>query len=242
MPPRVPDVAARDGINPSHLDFGLLVFVESNGCLQMWSGTVWVNIRCLNNQSDPVLLGKQNFEIIPAIPNLPLTITDPGYYTTGNGNYPNSPMYVSPSRGYGINNGSAEILLGPIDASSFNSARFQIRLASFSMNDTNGADVADTVFIAVSTNGGFSYSNEIRVTGNNNSRYDFNSSGIATVAYDGNNVPLVAGSLSGDRTDGIAKIEITGIPNATDLMFKVSLFNNHVNEIWVIDDAEVFGE
>ena len=242
MPPRVPDVAARDGINPSSSDFGLLVFIEGNGCLQMWSGTVWVNVRCLNNQSEPVLLGKQNFEILPALPNLPLTTSGSGFYTSGSGNTPNSPMYVSPSRGYGVNMGTAELLLGPVDASSYNSARFEMRLASFSMNETNGADVPDTVFIAVSTNGGSSYSNEIKITGNNNSRYDFNSSGIATVAYDGNNVPLIAASPGGDTTEGIAKVEITGIPNATDLMFKVVLFNNHEKEIWVIDDAEVYGE
>ncbi len=242
MPPRVPDVAARNSISPSSSDYGLLVFIESNGCLQMWSGTVWVNIRCLNNQSEPMLLGKQDFEIIPAVPELLLSTSGSGYHTTGTGNTPNSPMYVSPSRGYGLNNGSTILLLGPVDASSYNSARFQMRLASFSKNETNGADVPDAVLIAVSTNGGVSYSREINVTGNNNSRYDFNSSGIATVAYDGNNVALIAASLSGDRSDGIAKIEITGIPNATDLMFKVVLTNNHENEIWVVDDAEVFGE
>ncbi|QAA80414.1 hypothetical protein EI546_01115 [Aequorivita sp. H23M31] len=39
MPPRVPDITARDLINPAAGDIGLLVFVETIGCLQMWSGT-----------------------------------------------------------------------------------------------------------------------------------------------------------------------------------------------------------
>ena len=242
MPPRVPDVAAQDAINPSPLDFGLLVFIESNGCLQMWSGTVWVNVRCSNNQSEPVLLGKQDFEIIPAVPNLPFTETDAGYYTSGNGDYPNSSMYVSPVRGYGVNAGTATLSFGPVDASSYNSARLLMHLASFSVNGTNGADVGDHVLIGVSTNGGITFSNEIKVTGNDNTRYDFNATGIATVAYDGNNVELIAASPGGDTTAGVATIEITGIPNAPNLMFRVILFNNQINEIWVIDDVEVFGE
>lgn len=242
MPPRVPNTTARDAINPSATDYGLLVYIESNGCLQMWSGTVWVNVRCSNNQSDPVLLGKQNFEVITANPNLPYTSTGPGYFTSGIGNYPNSPMYVSPSRGYGVNNGEIFLYFGPVDASSYNSARFLLRLASFSKNATNGADVADFVVVGISTDGGITYSNEIRVTGNNNTRYDFNSTGIATVAYDGNNVPLIATSPGSDTTAGIAKIDVTGIPNVTNLMFRVNILNSKPEEIWAIDDAEVYGE
>lgn len=241
MPPRVPNVVARSLISPSASDVGLLVFVESSGCLQMWSGTVWINVRCTNNSSNPVLLGKHNFETVPADPNLPLTVNTSGNYFTGNGNTPNSPRFVSPVRGYGVNDGIADIQFGPVDASAYNSATFKFHLASFSANSNNGADATDDVFVSVSTNGGTTFSNEIRVTGNNNSRYDFNSTGIATVAYDGNNTPLIATSPGGDTTAGIAKIEITGIPNASNLVFKIIMKNNQFNEFWIIDDVEVFG-
>lgn len=241
MPPRVPNVDARNLISPTADDVGLLVFVESNSCLQMWSGTVWVNVRCTNNASAPVLLGKHNFEVIPSEPDLPLTVNTAGIYFSGNGNVPNSPQYVSPVRGYGINDGIADVQFGPVDASAYNSATLKLHLASFSANSTNGADVTDDVFVSVSTNGGVSFSNEIRVTGNNNTRYDFNSTGIATVAYDGNNSPLIAASPAGDTAAGMANIEITGIPNATDLVFKIIMQNNQANEFWIIDDVEVFG-
>ena len=49
MPPRVPDVVARNAINPSLLDVGLQIFVFSTGALQMWNGTVWENIHVLNS-------------------------------------------------------------------------------------------------------------------------------------------------------------------------------------------------
>lgn len=48
MPPRVEVVTQRDLINPSVNDAGLLIFVESIGCLQIWNGTSWENIYCLD--------------------------------------------------------------------------------------------------------------------------------------------------------------------------------------------------
>jgi hypothetical protein len=41
MPPRVPNVAARDAINAGYSDFGLLIFVEDTGSLEIWDGDSW---------------------------------------------------------------------------------------------------------------------------------------------------------------------------------------------------------
>jgi hypothetical protein len=49
MPPRVPNIAARDAINPSIDDVGLEVFIISTGALQMWNGTNWENIHVINS-------------------------------------------------------------------------------------------------------------------------------------------------------------------------------------------------
>src|SRR5690606_26192064 len=48
MPPRVPTSSARDAINPSVDEIGLLIFVESIGCLQIWNGASWESIYCLD--------------------------------------------------------------------------------------------------------------------------------------------------------------------------------------------------
>ncbi|MBK5212504.1 MAG: hypothetical protein JJE55_02440 [Flavobacteriaceae bacterium] len=48
MPPRVEVASQRDLINPSTNDAGLMIFVESIGCLQIWNGTSWENIYCLD--------------------------------------------------------------------------------------------------------------------------------------------------------------------------------------------------
>ncbi len=48
MPPRVPDITARDLIDPEVEDIGLMVFIQNIGCLQIWDGNNWKNGMCLN--------------------------------------------------------------------------------------------------------------------------------------------------------------------------------------------------
>ncbi len=61
MPPRVPSIANRNSISPSFSDIGLLVFVDEVQCLQIWNGTTWEDIHCLN---EVTLLGVfQNFDL-----------------------------------------------------------------------------------------------------------------------------------------------------------------------------------
>lgn len=61
MPPRVPGIAARDAINPASADVGLMVFVESIECLQIWNGTGWESMHCINNTGFVDLF--QNFDL-----------------------------------------------------------------------------------------------------------------------------------------------------------------------------------
>jgi len=49
MPPRVPTITNRNSIAPGATDKGLTIFVEEIDCLQIWNGTAWENIHCLNN-------------------------------------------------------------------------------------------------------------------------------------------------------------------------------------------------
>lgn len=46
MPPRVPTVTERDAINATANDAGLLVFVQSISCLQLWNGIGWEDVKC----------------------------------------------------------------------------------------------------------------------------------------------------------------------------------------------------
>jgi len=61
MPPRVPTIADRNSILPALADKGLMVFVDESDCLQLWNGSAWENIHCLNTTT---LTGTyQNFDL-----------------------------------------------------------------------------------------------------------------------------------------------------------------------------------
>ena len=51
MPPRVPDIDARDAILVTAADDGLMVYVQNPGCLQIWNGISWENIHCNNSSA-----------------------------------------------------------------------------------------------------------------------------------------------------------------------------------------------
>ncbi|QAA80658.1 hypothetical protein EI546_02460 [Aequorivita sp. H23M31] len=61
MPPRVPDILARDAILASTTDVGLLVYVENLGCLQLWNGSGWESVHCINTVGFANLY--QNFDL-----------------------------------------------------------------------------------------------------------------------------------------------------------------------------------
>lgn len=244
MPPRVPNVAARDSIPASNTDDGLMVYVKDIGCIQMWTGTNWINVKC--TPIPQVWPAVQNFEIIPHTFELPLASESRGYYTSGSntGGSPNSQLYANGSRGYGVNNESSALILGPIDVSSASNPSFKLRLAGFSKNNSNnGMDWTDFVTISISTSGiDGTFSEELRIQGGedngSNNKWGFNATGVITTSYASSRYDVISGTgVSG----GISYIEITNIPNSENLAIKIEMINNADNELWVIDDAEIWG-
>ncbi|QAA80415.1 hypothetical protein EI546_01120 [Aequorivita sp. H23M31] len=148
-------------------------------------------------------------------------------------------MYSSAYRGYAVNKGTVELIFGPIATPA--SAKFKIRLASFSVTNGNGADATDTVIVSISIDGGTTYSEELLIKGNDNNKWGFDAVRAATTSYNGTNTPnsFTSGSGIHPTTGGISFLEVTGIPTSTNLKVKIEMKNNADNEIWVVDDAEI---
>lgn len=47
LPPRVNSTAERNTINVSPSDTGMLIFVKSTGCFQIWNGSYWEDVHCV---------------------------------------------------------------------------------------------------------------------------------------------------------------------------------------------------
>jgi len=188
-------------------------------------------------------IGIQDFEVIPATPTMTYTGGD---LATGNGAFPNSPKYVSGVQGREVNDNIDNITYSSVDASLYNNIFFSCRLASFAGTSGNGADGSDFVIISVSSDGGATWSQELKVNGASsaNAKWSFVSgTGTASSVYDGNNTTVnFAPAGSGNRTsDGYSTITVTNLPAVTNLRIRLEIKNNSGNEIWVVDDAIIKG-
>jgi hypothetical protein len=154
------------------------------------------------------------------------------------------PFAFAGSYGFGISNGTATITSNNINTATYVSPQLSFKLASFSIGSSgNGADASDTVTVEVSPDGGATYYNTVRISGNSNAYWAYNATGIASAAYDADNTPVdFSPGNGGSRTsDGYSTVTVTGLPSTPNLKIRISLLNNSTAERWVIDDLKVTG-
>jgi hypothetical protein len=189
-----------------------------------------------------VTLGLEDYE-----GTAPVMAGTGGTAATGNGLFPNTPKFVSTANGRQINNSSSNIEFATVNATGYGNIDFSVRLASFALTSGNGSDGGDYAIVSISTDGGTTYSQELRINGNSNAKWGFSGTnagtGAATVAYDGDNTPTVFAPAGGGyrTTDGYSYLSVTNITTSANLRVRIEFLNNSGNEIWVIDDAMLEG-
>lgn len=124
-----------------------------------------------------------------------------------------------------------------------NSYTFSFRLASYrtsSTGSTSGVDATDYMNLSISTDGGNTWTSEIRVTGFNNAFWNYNNSYIYKIKN--GTLTTYTPSGGGNRTlsnDGYSII-ILEIPSGiTQCSFRISLKANSDGEEWWMDNIEL---
>ncbi len=122
---------------------------------------------------------------------------------------------------------------------------FKFRLGSYVFTNTTattrGVDAPDLVEVQVSTNGEVSYTSEIRITGNANATWNYNTAGVINKTANGV-LTTYTPAAGGNRTatgDGYSDITltITGISQiAIDILCRV----NAAGEEWWLDNMELY--
>lgn len=126
-----------------------------------------------------------------------------------------------------------------------NSHIFRFRLASYrftSTGSTSGVDAPDYVNVSISTNGGVTYVNELRVTGFSNAYWTYGSTAVASKTANGT-LTTFAPTAGGDRTttgDGYSYIEVLIPSGITQIAVRVLCVANSTGEEWWMDDFELF--
>ena len=167
-----------------------------------------------------------------------------GYYTDAS---------VSPTKSaamYGVGGGSSAIeqdwyvLPNITGLNPSYTYQFKVRLGSYTFSNTTattrGVDAPDLVEIQISTNGEISYTSEIRITGNNNATWNYNTAGIINKTATGT-LTTYSPAAGGNRTatgDGYSDITLTmtGISQlAVDILCRV----NAGGEEWWLDNIQL---
>lgn len=144
-----------------------------------------------------------------------------------------------------VNNSNCSISFNSLNTTNIKDPWVSIKLGSYSNTTSEGSENGDFVSLAISTNGGISWSNEIEVSGLTQSKWSFNSGiGIAQSTYVGTDIissfsPANSGFAT---TDGYGVIQLLGLPSVNDLRVRISIVNNQSNEIWAIDDVTLNGK
>ena len=122
---------------------------------------------------------------------------------------------------------------------------FRFRLAAQSISNPThpaaGNDAGDYVDVQISTDGGLTYTSEVRVRGFGNANWDYNLNGIIYETLNGvNNIYTPAGG--GDRTttgDGYSEISLEIPFGTTNLAVDLYCRVNRPGEEWWIDNIEL---
>ena len=69
IPPRVSNISQRNTISPGFSDVGMLIFVESIGCLQIWDGDSWEDITCVTVATPEIWINEIHYDNIGADAN-----------------------------------------------------------------------------------------------------------------------------------------------------------------------------
>ena len=128
------------------------------------------------------------------------------------------------------------------NTSDYKNVDLTFKLGSFANGVSEGSDVDDKVVIAVSSDG-VTWSDELVITGNNNAKWAFSAAGVAASIYDGDNTPATFSPPTGGflNSQGYANILLSGLPQVSGLLIRITLVNNNINEIWAIDNILLSG-
>jgi hypothetical protein len=122
--------------------------------------------------------------------------------------------------------------------------KLTFRLGSYVVSNsaaaTRGVDGADYVDVRYSTNNGVTAVTEMRIAGNANAFWNYNTATAAKTAN--GTLTTYAPTAGGDRTatgDGYSVIELTIPAGATQVAFNLNCRVNSAGEEWWIDNAEL---
>ena len=127
-----------------------------------------------------------------------------------------------------------------------NSYFFKFRLGSYTFSNptatTRGVDQSDITEVQISTDGGITYTSEIRITGFSNAFWNYNTNGVINKTANGvlTTYSPVAGGNRTTTGDGYSVITLNLPSGITQIAIDIFARANAAGEEWWFDDFELF--
>ncbi|HMI07415.1 MAG TPA: choice-of-anchor D domain-containing protein, partial [Flavobacterium sp.] len=193
-------------------------------------------------------IATQDFETAPAAPVWNYTTTGTTALAAGTaygiiGDTGTSPKFIG-ARSLQVTNGTGVVTMANVNTLQYSDIELNLRLASMAVTNAEGLDAADRIMVSVSSNGGTTWSNELEVRGNTDAKWAFTSgTAIASAPFDNNNVLTTFSAAAGGylTANGYSRVTVSGLPKTTNLAIRITVTNDSANEIWVIDNVQLFG-
>jgi hypothetical protein len=209
------------------------------------SATFWANAQNLDT------LAFQDFEITPATPTW--TFTGPVIYNSGfsgvNASPANSPIGIGGSRAWETTTNSGGLVLdfaNVVIPAGYDSVRVRFNLAAMNLISTGGGpDNLDYFLTAVSTDGGATYYNRLRIRGatTDNSYWPYSATGVAQVYYQPQTEALFQPTTSGPQTTfGYSTCEIVFPGSVTQVRVRLTGRSSSSTDTWLVDNLVITGE
>jgi Secretion system C-terminal sorting domain len=200
-------------------------------------------------------LAFQDFEVAPSTGHPVWTFTGPVVYNSGtsaaNAAPPNSPIGIGNSRAWETTSNSAGLIVDfaniTVPPATYDSVRLRFRLAAMNLNATTGGpDDLDYVLVAISTDGGTTFYNRMRIRGatTSNSFWPYSATGFAQVHYLPASEAVFQPTTTGlQSTFGYSTCEIV-FPGqtVTDIKVRITGRSSASSDTWLVDNVVLTGE
>ncbi len=185
------------------------------------------------------------FKDFETAPDWTLNITGAAVLTGGNafavsGDSGNTPKFIG-TKSVQSTNSTSVLKFASVNTIDYKNVDLTFKLGSFAILAAEGSDASDYLLVSVSTDD-ITWSDEIKISGNTNSKWTFSAAGAAASIYDGDNTPSTFSPLNAgfNTATGIANILLSGLPQVSTLFVKVTLVNS-ANETWAMDNIILSG-
>jgi len=199
------------------------------------------------------IIAQHDFEPVPATPTLSFSASGGSASVTSGVAYGDNRVATSNrfigTRSYQVtSSGAHELIFNTLDVSDYFNTEISFNIGAYGLTTTEGMETSDKVIMSISEDGGATWSEQIVITGNNNSIFDINTATGLPIVVDYDNL-LAAGTRFGTSNNSTNTFSNTftlrGIPRISGLRIKFDFrFNSTggTNEVWAIDNFSVRGQ